>query len=203
MASSRVLKHLVTKSVIRFRPASSVATSYRFLNSEAIRRNCHRISDVVYRRDLAAKPSFFADVCNRFSTTRKLCRITKRLFETTKSTSKWIEPTITKEDDEGLYVSIHVSNVNVEDVKVSVSDNTVFIQGKDFDQFIMYMCWVDLPDIDSPDKIYNRRDIKAEMCTDKGTLKLIVPKFKKDEMAYNINVQEFKKKPSLVGGHMD
>ncbi|XP_071705510.1 23.6 kDa heat shock protein, mitochondrial-like [Rutidosis leptorrhynchoides] len=195
MASLRVLKHLVTKSGILFRPASSVATSYRFLNSEAIHRNCDLNSDVGNLRDLSPKPSFFPDVFNRFSTTRKLQRVIKRTTEVIRTDSSWIRPADTVENDEGLYVTIYMSNVIGENVKVRVNDNTVFIEGRDLDQFIKYRCWVDLPDIDSPVKIYNPREIKVEMWTYVGTLKLFVPKLKKEEMAYNVNVQEFKNKP--------
>ncbi|XP_071709603.1 heat shock 22 kDa protein, mitochondrial-like [Rutidosis leptorrhynchoides] len=197
MASLSVLKHLVTKSVISFRPASSVATSYSFLNTETIRHDCNRSFDVDSRRVLATKPSFFADVFNRLST-RRLWRVIKRQLEVDKSTSVWIQPASTDEDAGCLYVSVDMPNVNGEGVNVTVSGNTLFIEGKDFDKFIKYMCWVDLPDIDSPDKIYNSREIKAELWTSKGSLKLIVPKLKKEETAYNVNVGKYKK-PVVVG----
>ncbi|XP_071709529.1 small heat shock protein, chloroplastic-like [Rutidosis leptorrhynchoides] len=148
MSSLRVLRHLVTKSVISFRPASSVATSYRFLNTESIRHDFDRSLDVGNRLDLATKPSLFAGVFDRFATTRKVNRFIKRRSEIAQSAAAWIKPAITKEDDEALTYYIHMCSVKDEDVKVSVNENTVLVEAKDRVNFIKYMCWVDLPDID-------------------------------------------------------
>ncbi|GKD52705.1 heat shock 22 kDa protein, mitochondrial isoform X2 [Tanacetum coccineum] len=133
-----------------------------------------------------------SDVFGRFFPTRTLSRLYKRI--TCLPSAKWVKPWLSAETNDNLYYFICVNGVGYEHVKVTVHHKTVLIEAQGNDRFKTqrgfekYVCWIDLPDIDSPNKRYKISDIKAEMKINDGEVKLIIPKFKREEKVFNVNI---------------
>lgn len=129
---------------------------------------------------------------NKFSTTRRLTRIYKRLFKPVPS-SLLVWPKLYETAECARFI-IPVPGLNDEDVKISVENNTVLIvaEGDEVFEathgFKKYISYVDLPDINSPDKIYTTRGIKADMKFGLGEIELTIPKLKQDERTFNLKV---------------
>ncbi|XP_071738944.1 uncharacterized protein [Rutidosis leptorrhynchoides] len=185
VACSRVLKHAVTcRSSIPFCPPSSSVTS-QFINTTSFRLYFTNAFEPQKRHDYYMDPPSTADLLDRFL--RRLIRTSKRIRSFLPRNVKVVKPSSKKEDADGLYYLIHLKGVGPEKVKVSVDHGTILIEGNNTDIYIKYVCWVDLPDIDIPDKRFKTRDIKAEV-DPHGTVKLIIPKLKKKESVYNVNL---------------
>ncbi|XP_071735070.1 heat shock 22 kDa protein, mitochondrial-like [Rutidosis leptorrhynchoides] len=177
VACSRVLKHAVTcRSSIRFCPPSSVTS--QFINTASLRLYS---TEPPKRHDLAS-----ADLFSRLI--RRVSRFSKRVRIFLPHNVKVVRPSSKKEDADGLYFIIPLNPVRLEDVKVSVDKGTIFIEGNNStDPRIKNVCWIDLPDIDLPVKMFKSSDIKAEV-DPHGAVMLIIPKLKKQELVYNVNL---------------
>ena len=127
----------------------------------------------------------------RFSI-KKLSRLFYRITHPVPS-SVWVWPR-SKETDECIHYYIPVPGIADEDVRLSVENNSVFVVAegdKVFEamySFKKYVCYIDLPDIDSTNKIYTTRGIKAEMEFHCGLLKLTIPKLKQEEKMFDVKV---------------
>lgn len=131
---------------------------------------------------------------NRLSLTRRLIQFCKRV---THSPAVRVRPYKVYETFEHLRYYVHLNGVGppqYDKVKVFVDHNTVFLQAKTCDTYentlgiSKYICWIDLPDIDSPYKKYNISDIKADLIMNEAILKLTIPKFKQEDLAFQVNV---------------
>nr|XP_043614148.1 heat shock 22 kDa protein, mitochondrial-like [Erigeron canadensis] len=198
MSSSKLLasKMLLTRCAMAHhhpRPtitATGVAAANRFFNTHAVQDE--KIDGGGTNNNKSS--SFFYDgLINRFSTTRRLSRFYKRRFEPVPS-SVMVRPRC-YETNESLQVFIDVPGMAVENMKISVeNNNAVLIVGEGDDhfeaihKFRKYICYIDLPDVDSPDKTYSTRGIKAEMKFNSGQVALTIPKLKPDEIAFNVNI---------------
>ncbi|XP_071734899.1 23.5 kDa heat shock protein, mitochondrial-like [Rutidosis leptorrhynchoides] len=181
VACSRVLKQVATcRSVIPFCPPSSV-TSDQFINTSfGPLYSTHHVGEKRYYQ-------VALDLLNRIPVTRKLMRATDRFLQSLNV--QVVTPISKKEDADHLYVTIDLG-VKRENVKVLVDHRTVFIEAMNDPDMInksveKYVCWVDLPDIDFPFKMFKANDIKAEYSN--GKLKLIIPKLKKEDLVYYVN----------------
>lgn len=95
-----------------------------------------------------------------------------------------------KEDKDALFLRMDMPGMGKEDVKLSVEQNTLIIKGEgkkeseDEESQRRYSSRLDLPE-----KLYNLKEIKAEMKN--GVLKVVVPKVKEEERkdVFQVNVE--------------
>ncbi|XP_071738947.1 23.6 kDa heat shock protein, mitochondrial-like [Rutidosis leptorrhynchoides] len=190
VARSRVLNHAVTtcsRSIVMpaFSASSSSSVTSQFVNTTSFR--LYTTGDEPHERHV---PGLF----DRLSMYRRLRRGLKRTYNP--SNVQLVCPDKTREDDDGLYITIPLNRVKPEDLKVTVDHGAVFIQGtlkstvKNVDdgrEIDKYVCWVDVPDIDLQDKIFKIRDIKAEYNPYRALLKLTIPKLKEEDLLFDVN----------------
>lgn len=95
-----------------------------------------------------------------------------------------------KEVNDALLLRMDMPGLGKEDVKLSVEQNTLIIKGEgekeseDDESQRRYSSRLDLPE-----KLYNLKEIKAEMKN--GVLKVVVPKVKEEERkdVYQVNIE--------------
>ncbi|GJR19613.1 heat shock 22 kDa protein, mitochondrial [Tanacetum coccineum] len=168
-----VFKLILNRSGAQLRPA--VVPSYQFLNTTS-----------VHPQGPAPRSLY-----ERFSV-KKLSRLFYRITHPVPSTV-WVWPR-SEETDECIHYYIAVPGMHDEDVKVSVENNSVCVVAegdKIFEathSFKKYICYIDLPDIDSTNKIYTTRGIKAEMEFNCGQVKLTIPKLRQEEKMFDVKV---------------
>lgn len=91
------------------------------------------------------------------------------------------------EGDDALHLRVDMPGLGKEDIKISVEQNTLIIQGEgkaesEEESGRKYSSRIDLPE-----KLYKIGEIKAEMKN--GVLKIVVPKLKEEERNDVINVK--------------
>ncbi|CBI24596.3 hypothetical protein VitviT2T_024706 [Vitis vinifera] len=206
MASSLALRSLLSKSLRpNFRALATAPSVSRSFNTNAIRDyddderrlDVDRLSDRSFSRRGDFAPSSFSDVFDPFSPTRSLSQVLNLMDHFMDnpflSTSRGMGTGIrrswdVKETDDALHLRVDMPGLSKEDVKVSVEQNTLTIQGEekneteDEESRRRYSSRIDLPE-----KLYKTGEIKAEM--NKGVLKIVVPKLKEEERTDVINVK--------------
>ncbi|KAL5810905.1 hypothetical protein ACOSQ4_027473 [Xanthoceras sorbifolium] len=193
MASSLarfVSSSVLPRSLLSVGRTAAAAPASRFFNTNAIRNfndedDYERHLDVDRRSSRSAprrRDDFFSDSFFPFSAPRSLSQILNLMDQMAENpylggTRRGWD---VKETDDALNLRVDMPGLGKEDVKVSVEQNTLVINGegqKEEEESVgRYTSRIDLPD-----KMYKTDQIKAEMKN--GVLKVVVPKVKVEERA--------------------
>lgn len=155
-------------------------------------------SNYIFARSRAKLLRMFF-VSDRFiRTSRRMSRFYKRTISEHVPSSLLVRQFVwSYETDEAAHFLIPLGGTEDEDVKVSVEKNKTVTIIAELDGvfeamngFKRYVCYIDLPDIDSPVKMYTTRGIKAIRFFNAGNVEIIIPKLKQHEKQDDENVNE-------------